>query len=422
MPEEKRISTNSAMQMLNFFRSVAEGADRKRIAARSAKQAQVKLQVQEHRKKREFALTNMAKYMDSLGEGPSKDLARTRFKDYFGSLPAFEQEVLAPHFQKLYSPIEEKMIEFEKMRGKPVDPATVDPTTDPTTRAKLEFANQDYIVDRENYGLGTNRKKDNTVFLGEGIWAWRDDQGKMGILSREGSAGQEWQQKALDKANMTWDTAMAQGGVIPSGPSKSVVDGRTRFELTPTVDINTGKVDHKKVAVGQVARTGERELPKIMSEFADSVTLGKALDKSRGGGLYDEFQSRLDELDMVEGTEIPYHKLDPKDQTKVIKRVMQDVLKTHMGNWNIEVKDIGKFEGGLWNNFAQTAGASIFFIPGVPQEFYNSQEQFVGMHYYDSEYDVVRDTQNRVLGTKAELDAAASGENAEAWMPKRKGR
>lgn len=428
MPEDTKVSTSKALQVLNFFRSVAAGKEQQEEQRRAQALRQLHFAAQEHRQRREFAMTKMIDYMKGLIEGPNKDLARARFKGYYESLPDYEKEVLAPHFTQLFSPTEEKEIEFKRLRGTPVDPSIVDPTTDPVTRATLEFARADYLADRDKYVLGIDRGKDNTIPLGENVWAWRDKDGKMGILSREGSAKQEWVQKTLDKADMTWDMAMTQGGQVPSGPAQMITDGKIRYELTPMVNVLDKTRSFRKIPIGRVAREGERELPKIVSDFATSFALGEGVGvwetlkggAPEGAALYDEFQDRLDELEevMIKGEVIPYSKLDPRDQMKVVKQTITDVLGPNLAGFNVEVFDPGRFKGTSYNRFAQSTNASIVFVPGIPQAFYNSDGEVVGFHYYDADYDVVRDRRNKVLGTKAEIDAEAATSPAGAWLPK----
>lgn len=414
--EERKVSANNAVRILDFFRSVASQKKQQEQAERRMALQQMQFAVQEQRKRREFVLNKMAGYMNGLKEGPSKELARLRFKSYYEGLPSHEQEALAPSFTRLLSPMDEKLLEFKKMRGEPVDPRLAD-VTDKVSRAKLEFANEDWRVDRDKYVLGIDRPRTNVIPIDENVWAWRDKEGRMGILSREGSTGQEWIQKTLDEAKMTFDMAMAQGGDVPTGAPKMITDGKMKYELTPMTNIVNGARGFRKIPVGRIVREGERELPRILSDFSTAFTVGEdnfgdTLGKTQGAALYLRVQNELDDL-----SDEQYQKLSPIGQANVVKGVIRRVLGSQITGWNIEVHNPGAFEGGLWDNFAESSNASIYFIPGKVQPFYNAQGDLVGALYYDEDYDTVRDSTNVVKGTKAEMDARASVAPKGAWLP-----
>lgn len=313
------------------------------------------------------------------------------------------------------------------MRGEPVDPSGVDPTVDPVTRAKLEFANLDYIDEEKEYVLGIKSPRKKTAYLGENQWAWRDDEGRMGVLSREGTTGQEWIQKTLDNAKMTWDMAMVRGGEVPTGASTAITDGVTKFDLTPTINILNGREGFKKIAVGRVTKAGQRELPQVLSDFATSFTLGDGVSiwesikggAPEGAAIYDNLQSSLDALEWIplEKGEVKPSQLDAESTAKLLKGMIREKLGTHMANWNVEVHRPGKFKRGLWfiDQFAQSDDGIIYFIPGTPTPFYNEAKEFVGALYWDEEYNTVRDSYNQVKGTKAEVEAEAFGLEKNAW-------
>lgn len=420
-----KLPTGDALQILNFFRSVAAQKEQQETTRRQQASQQLQFMAKEHRQRREFVMTKMADYFKGLEEGPNKELARAKFINYYKGLADWEQEVLAPHFEQLYSPTEMKLHEFWKRR-KLVDPTAVDATTDPTARAMLEFQQQDTLDDAYEIETGIKRERKKTVYLSENAWAWRDDQGRMGILSRQGTAKTEWVKNLLEKANMDFDVAMALGGDVPTAKPQVITDGKMKYNLTPTLNIMDGKKGFKREEIGRAAREGERELPRVLSDFATSYTMGEGagLYESLKGGapqgaaLFDEFQDRLDALETVPGTEVLYSKLEPKEQAKVVKQMLKNVLGTHLAGYNVEVFDAGQFKTTWgYDSFARNKNTRIYFVPGVPYEFKNNTEEVVGYQYYDADYDSVRSATNEYLGTLAEVQARAATSKANAWSP-----
>lgn len=337
------------------------------------------------------------------------------------SAPDWMKASLSPWLAQVIPVGKMKEAEFERARGKPIDPSSIDPSVDPVSRAKLEFANADYQADKIEYITGIAQEKSDVEFIGENQWAWRDDKGKMGVLSREGTTGQEWIQKTLDKAKMTWDMAMIQGGEVSSGASKTITDGRTRYELTPTTNILNGRKGFKKVPVGRVIREGQRKLPQVISDFSTSWTLSEAIDETDGGAFYKHIQNKFDALEWIpldEG-EIRPSKLDPEGQALLLEGMIREELGTHMAGWNVRVYSPGKFTRG-WtgaiDHFAESSNAVIYFIPGVLIPFENEGGEFVGALYWDEEYDIVRDGMNQVKGTRREAEADAFGLPKDAWV------
>lgn len=429
MPEEEtRIPTGDALQVLNFFRSMAVQREQQEARRREQAAQQLQFMAREHRQRREFVMTKMADYFKGLEEGPNKELARAKFLNYYKGLADWEQEVLAPHFQQLYSPTEVKLHEFWKRR-KIVDPLGVDAETNPTARATLEFQQQDALDDAYEIETGIKRERKKTHYLNENTWAWRDDQGRMGILSRQGVAKTEWAKNLLEKANMDFDVAMALGGDVPTAKPQVITDGKMKYNLTPTLNIINGKKGFKKEEIGRAAREGERELPQVVSDFSTAYTMGEGVGlyeslkggAPQGAALYDEFEDRLNALETVPGTNMLYSKLEPKEQAKVVKQMIKNVLGTHLANFNVEVFDVGEFKTGWfgYDSFARNKNTRIYFIPGVPYQFKNDKDEVVGYHYHDEEYDSVHSATNEYLGSLAQVQARAATLPAGAWMPKK---
>lgn len=383
-----------------------------------------KFVVQEERQRRQFRLTKWKEYLDGLPEGPSKDHARKLLQSDYEAMPPYEQQVLKPYFTRLLDPLQEKKAMFLRTVQQPKW-HDYDPEKQPSLYASDLFAQDDYARSLNQFmGIATEAKK--TIPLGENIWAYRSEDGKMGILSRESFAGSEAIQTVLDNNKTTLDMALANGGEIDTGVSKSVIDGRGRYEITPTYNILTGKKAFRKTEVGKVIQAGQRELPKELTDFGDGFATGSGNDKVTGGALYNKFKKYMDTVEdqlvafkkpewkeprMVKPSELP-----AADQLRLMKRSIRKILGTRLQGFNVEIHNPGEFAEGMiyGSNYIEGPDQYITFVPGIPRLFSNDASDMSDaagrrVHgvsfYYDEEYDSVYDTLGIRRGSLDEVTA-----------------
>lgn len=429
MPEERRVSIEQAGKLVNLLGAIkrlrgvpTEGEVTEREKFTFEKQ---KFVIQEQRQRRQFRLTKWKEYLDGLDEGPSKEHARKMLQGDYEAMPPYEQQVLKPYFQRLLNPLEEKKALYLKT-VKPPKWNDYDPE-----KQKALFAGDLFAQDDYNFGLkrfmGVEAERKKVIPISEDVWAYRDEEGKTGLLSRENFTTSEAIKTILDNNNTTLDVALTQGGKVDTGKGKSVVDGKMRYELTPTFNILTGKKGFRKIEVGRVAKEGQRVLPEELLNFSDGFSVGEGDAETVGGKLFNILSDRLDAMETVEvpvkgkfittptGEKEQVYKtvkvseLGMKDQVRLQKKMIREMLGARMMGWNVEIHDPGTF-ARTWgaDYFAEGPSQNLVFVPGIPIPFYNEAEEMVGAFYYDADYDVVYDTYGVARGTKAEIQARAA--------------
>ena len=430
MPEEREVSIEQASKLVNLIgairklRGVApspgEVSEREKFTFE-----QQKFVIQEQRQRRQFRLTKWKEYLDGLDEGPSKEHARKMLQGDYETMPPYEQQVLKPYFQRLLNPLEEKKALYLKT-VKPPKWNDYDPEKQPALFASDLFAQEDYDFGLKRF-MGVEVERRKTISISENMWAYRDEKGKTGLLSRENFTTSEAIQTILNNNNTTLDVALAQGGEVDTEKGRFVADGKIRYKLTPTFNILSGKKGSRKIAVGRVAKEGQRVLPEELLNFSDGFSVGGGDDETVGGKLFNTLRDRLDALEEgevpVEGKFITtpegkkeqvykmvkVGKLGMKDQLRLQKKMIRQVLGARMMGWNVEIYDPGTF-AKTWgvDYFAEGPDQNLVFIPGIPTPFYNETGEVVGAFYYDADYDAVYDTYGVARGTKAEVQARAA--------------